>query len=53
MKITKAQLKQIIMEELSTLKEGDRTPDDVEVQIEGCVSGRKESCKLIRMLCDN
>ena len=23
------------MEELSTLKEGDRTPDDVEVQIEG------------------
>jgi hypothetical protein len=35
MKITKAKLKQIIKEELSTLKEGDRTPDDVEVQIEG------------------
>ena len=35
MKITKAQLKQIIKEELSTLEESDRTPDDVEVQIEG------------------
>jgi hypothetical protein len=35
MKITKAQLKQIIVEELSTLKEGDRTPDDVEVQVPG------------------
>ena len=35
MKITKAKLKQIIMEELSTLKEGDRTPDDVEVEMEG------------------
>ena len=44
MKITKAQLKQIIKEELSTLKEveyvepskeGDRTPDDVEVLVRG------------------
>ena len=44
MKITKAKLKQIIKEELSTLKEveyvapskeGDRTPDDVEVLVQG------------------
>ena len=44
MKITKAKLKQIISEELSTLKEveyvapskeGDRTPDDVEVLVQG------------------
>jgi hypothetical protein len=44
MKITKAKLKQIIQEELSTLKEveyavpskeGDRTPDDVEVLVQG------------------
>ena len=44
MKITKAKLKQIISEELSTLKEveyvapskeGDRTPDDAEVLVQG------------------
>ena len=44
MKITKAKLKQIIKEELSTLKEveyvepsevGERTPDDTEVHVPG------------------